>query len=159
MGEARVNPERPSPSFEPPEVMTLNGSLGRTTDDYLTDEAVEKAAKALYEDGWEGAGRDARQYHREAAERALSAALPDIIRQAKAEALRDAADEAVLPDREQWARGVALQIVTTSVYTAPIIGQTLTATVEALLAIRDAASDRIEQAEADVCRRQQEARR
>ena len=65
-------------------------------DRYLTDEAVEQAAKALYEDGWEGAGRDARQYHREAAERALSAVLPGIIRQAKAEAWREGHEAAAL---------------------------------------------------------------
>ena len=63
-------------------------------DRYLTDEAVEKAARALWDEpGWEQATHEQRQHHREAAERALTAVLPDIIQQAKAEALRDVAEQ------------------------------------------------------------------
>ena len=53
-------------------------------DRYLTDEAVEKAARALWDEpGWEQATHEQRQHHREAAARALSA----VADQLRAEAL------------------------------------------------------------------------
>ena len=49
----------------------------------LNPELIERAAKALWDEpGWEQAAHEQRQHHREAAERALSAVLPDIIQQA-----------------------------------------------------------------------------
>ena len=55
----------------------------------MTD-LIERAARALWDEpGWEQATHEQREYHREAAERALSAVAPLIA----AQALRDAADE------------------------------------------------------------------
>ena len=74
-------------------------------DRYLTDEVVEKAARAEWESEWpdrpwEKTPDDLRDFYMSVARTSLSAVLPDIIRQAKAEALRKAAEEfwARLPD-------------------------------------------------------------
>lgn len=102
MGEARVNPERPSPSFEPPE--TLNGSLG-TTGDYLTDKVRSAAAEAIAGHDfdvdvpswslrckgcdWSEQGGLPELHDEHLVHLALAAVLPDIIRQAKVEALAE----------------------------------------------------------------------
>ena len=62
---------------------------------YLTDEAVEKAARAEWEHewperSWERAPLDIQDFYTSVARAALSAVLPDIIQQAKAEVLREA---------------------------------------------------------------------
>lgn len=75
----------------------------------LTPEAIEAAARALcgtpFPDTWEKLGTDIQALYRHEAEDALTAALPFIAAQAKAEALREAAD-AILretPVARSWA--------------------------------------------------------
>ena len=70
-------------------------------DRYLTVEAVEKAARALWDEpGWEQATHEQRQHHREAAERALSAVAPLIAAQALSLVRADIRVEALIRDAE-----------------------------------------------------------
>lgn len=65
---------------------------------YMTDAVVDKSARAEWEyewadRSWESTPDDFREFYVGVARASLSAVLPDIIKQAKAEVLRDVADD------------------------------------------------------------------
>lgn len=89
-------------------------------DRYLTDEVVEKAARAEWEHewperSWERAPFANQDFYKSVAHTSLSAVLPAIIQKAKAEALRDAASSpiprgALACETRTWLRDRADQI-------------------------------------------------
>lgn len=83
----------------------------------IRPELIEKAAKALFDEdsAWVVATCDEKQYHREAAERALLAVADDLRAEAKAEVLREAASGpiprlALAGNTRAWLRARADQI-------------------------------------------------